>query len=369
MNTEELEFENYGLEDPISTDPILDDPKGEPKDEPSVDDPLGNPEPKKQRGRPKKDEQPKGTQTNDEPEGKTGTDADDPEGKGTPNKNDGDPEPEEGIIKTLSQKLGIELEDELEDSEEGLEQFVQIAADNIADAKLNGWLSNLPPVASEFFDYLQLIGEDATEEKVKEFFSAVKPEIDYKSIDINSEDVQKSVMRSFFKKMDYNDEEIKEAIEDLEISNTLKKQAEVASKKLAAMQEKDRAKLLLQEKEQDDKRKQNTQRFFGNVKQVLEQGKVNNFIIPVTERKAIFEYDTKGQFMADLNDALKDPAKRVELAIALKNKFNLNKYITAAAQTAKVNGLREKLAQSQGKLKNGANTSQTINSDIDWDIE
>jgi hypothetical protein len=362
MTNEELEFDDFGLEDPISTDePLVD--KGETKDPVSTDEPA--PETKK-RGRPKKtDGEPTGTTVDDEPETKTGPDADEPKGKGTPDPDEGTQE--EGLIKSMAQKLGIELEDELEDSEEGLEQFVQLAADNLADAKLNGWLETLPPVASDFFDYLQLLGDSATEDKVKEFFSTVNPEIDYKSIDINNEDVQKSVMRSFYKKMDYTDDEIKEALEDLEISNTLKKQAEVASKKLATMQEKERAKLLDIEKEQDSQRKQNTQRFFGNVKNVLEQGKVNNFVIPVTERKAIFEYDTKGQFMKDLNDALKDPSQRVELAIALKNKFNLSKYVTTAAATVKANGLRDKLHASQGKLKNGANTSQTLNSNIDWD--
>jgi hypothetical protein len=362
---EELEFDDFGLEDPISTDENLETDNGSATNDTTADsqtDPENQPEPKK-KGRPKKDVQNKGVSTNDGAEETSGKDD-----FTDPKKKEINEElSEESIIKSMAQKLGIELEDEIEDSEEGLEQFVQLAADNIADAKLNEWLQSLPPVASDFFDYLQLLGEDANEDNIKQFFSTVKPEIDYKSIDINNEDVQKSVMRSFFKKMDYTDEEIKEAIEDMEISNTLRKQAEIASKKLAAMQEKERAKLIEQEKEQENLRRQNTQRFFSNVKQILDQGKVNNFTIPVTERKAIFDYDTKGQFMEDLNAALKDPAKRVELAIALKNKFNLSKYVAVAATTAKANTLKEKLLASQGKTKNGANTSQSINSDIDWD--
>lgn len=71
--------------------------------------------------------------------------------------------------------------------------------------------------------------------------------------------------------------------------------------------------------------------------------------------------------MKDLNEILKDPSKRVELAIAVKNKFNLNKYIATAAQTQKANGLRDKLKSGTSKLKGGNSTAGVANDSIDWD--
>lgn len=366
---DEIDFDDVTLGDTLETDDGI------------VDEPTNNnqettePEPKKQRGRPKKDATP--TRTTDDDTSKEGSkgdaaqiDDEQTDENTTEETQDNDAEVEEGFIKSIASKLGIELgKDEVyEDSEEGLIEFTQRAAEEFADAKLNGWLEALPPIASDFFDYLQMLGEDATEEKVKSFFTAVNPEIDYKSVDLTNEDVQKSVMRTFYKKMDYTDDEIKEAIEDLEIAGTLSKQAKTASTKLAAMQEKERSLLLEKQKEADMIKKQNTQKFFGNVKQVIDNGKVNNFTIPVNEKKAIFDYDTQGTFMKDLNEILKDPTKRVELAIAVKNKFNLNKYITAAAQTQKANSLRDKLKNSsQSKLKGGNSYNSVSNSDIDWD--
>lgn len=340
--------------------------------EPTTPQEPAEPEVKKQRGRPKKDATPTGTEddntSKEEPTG--GKKVNDVETDETDAEEDNEnTSTEEGFIKSIADKLGIELgeDEEYEDSEEGLIEFTQRAAEEFADAKLNGWLEALPPIASNFFDYLQMLGEDATEDRVKSFFTTVNPEIDYKSVDLTNEDIQKSVMRTFYRKMDYSDEEIKEAIDDLEIAGTLSKQAKTASTKLAAMQEKEMAVLLEEERQANAVKKQNTQRFFSNVKQVIENGKVNNFTIPVAEKKAIFDYDTNGQFMQDINDILKDPAKRVELAIAVKNKFNLNKYISAAAQTQKVNGLRDKLKNGTSKLKGGNSTNGVANDSIDWD--
>lgn len=369
---DDLDFEDVTLGDTSAVDTGITDPVNQ--DTTNTNQEPTEPEPKKQRGRPKKDATPTGTTDDDtSKEGSKGdaTQADDTKTEETEDttEDNNDDEVEEGFIKSIASKLGIELgEDEVyEDSEEGLIEFTQRAAEEFADAKLNGWLEALPPVASDFFDYLQMLGEDATEEKVKSFFTAVNPEIDYKSVDLTNEDTQKAVMKTFYKKMDYTDDEIKEAIEDLEIAGTLSKQAKTASTKLAAMQEKERTVLLEQQKEQEKIRKENTQKFFGNVKQIIDNGKVNNFTIPVSEKKAIFDYDAQGVFMKDLNDILKDPAKRVELAIAVKNKFNLSKYVSTAAQTQKANSLRDKLKAGTAKMKNGSTSGSVANDAIDWD--
>jgi hypothetical protein len=370
MSELELDFDDVTLGATSSVDDIIDtgaESKGEEgKDDISV---AAEPEVKKQKGRPKKDA---GTETNIKTEEKTEvnersetTDNSDTKTEET----ESFEEVEEGFIKTIAGKLGIELgeDEEYEDSEDGLIEFTQRAAEEFADAKLNGWLESMPPVASDFFDYLQMLGDEATEDKIKAFFTAVNPEIDYTSVDLTKEDVQKSVMRTFYKKMDYTDDEIKEAIDDLEIAGSLEKQAKTASTKLAAMQSKERQQLLEQEKQAEKIKKENTQRFFSNVKQVIESGKVNNFTIPLTEKKAVFDYDANGQFMKDLNEALKDPARRVELAIAMKNKFNLSKYIATAAKTQTTNSLRDKLKNGTSKLKGGNSTAGVANDAIDWD--
>jgi len=286
------------------------------------------------------------------------------------------PEPviEPTLFQSLADKLGIELgEEEYEDSEEGLATFVQSTSDKLADAKLNTWLESLPPVASDFFDYIQMLGDEANEDSIQKFFSSVKPEIDYKSVDLESEDVQKAIMRTFYKKMDYDDAEIKDALEDLEIAGTLQKTAKVASTKLGAVQEKERAGLVAQQREADAVKKEQIQQYWGSVDATIKSGKVHSFSIPVAEQKAMLEYMSKPtksgmpQLQEDLNTMSVED--RIALAVAVKNKFNLGKYITAAAKTVQANTLRDRLASNQGKLKSAGGAQNNGDDSISFNVK
>ena len=284
-------------------------------------------------------------------------------------------ETETGLIQTLSEKLGIALdEDEMyEETEDGLVNYVQSVSDKLADARLNEWLDKLPPIASEFFDYLQMQGEEATEDNIKKFFTAVNPEIDYKSIDLNNEDVQKAVVKTMYKKMGYDDNEIKEAIEDQEIAGTLAKTAKIASNKLAATQETERAALMEEQRIKDAAKRESIQKYWNNIDNTIKGGKVHNFNIPVTEQKALLDYMAKPgksgvpQLQEDLNNMSQED--RIALAIAVKNKFNLSKYITTAAKTVQANTLRDKLKGVTPKLKGGMGNNADISNEIEFKIK
>jgi hypothetical protein len=354
-------IENEGLDEldfdisKVDVNPTGVVPKTELDPEPE-EAPEAQPEPK--RGRPKKVEKPVEPEPEPEPE----TELDEEEPKATSN-----------LFSTLAETLELDLEEEFEETEEGLSAFVQSAADKLADKKLNGWLESLPEVGSNFFDYLQMLGPDAKEEDIQKFFSSVKPEIDYKSIDLTNEDAQKAVMRTFYKKMDYDDNEIKDAIEDLEIAGTLEKSSKVASTKLAASQEKERAALIEKTKAEDTVKRQKIQEYWNTIDSTIKGGRVHSFSIPVAEQKAMLEYmsrPTKAgvpQLQEDLNNM--NVEDRIALAIAVKNKFNLGKYITAAVKTQSAQTLKERLASGQTKLKNGNVPKSGLSDDILFDIK
>jgi hypothetical protein len=354
-------IENEGLDEldfdisKVDVNPTGVVPKTELDPEPE-EAPEAQPEPK--RGRPKKVEKPVEPEPEPEPE----TELDEEEPKATSN-----------LFSTLAETLELDLEEEFEETEEGLSAFVQSAADKLADKKLNGWLESLPEVGSNFFDYLQMLGPDAKEEDIQKFFSSVKPEVDFKSIDLTNEDAQKAVMRTFYKKMDYDDNEIKDAIEDLEIAGTLEKSSKIASTKLAASQEKERAALIEKTKAEETAKRQKIQEYWNTIDSTIKTGRVHNFNIPVAEQKAMLEYMSKPtkagvpQLQEDLNNMSVED--RIALAIAVKNKFNLSKYITAAAKTQSAQTLKERLASGQTKLKNGHVPKTGISDDILFDIK
>lgn len=371
MTENEINFDDDALEAPLLVDDVLDPIKTTP-DPVVVPDPKTDPtpdpkpvkEPKKTKSEPAK-----GPSTNtpttdpvENPDGTTDpkTDPDQPANPGAD---------EETFIQTMAKKIGIEIPEDMEfsDDEDGLIEFNEFVADKRADDKLNSYFAALPPIAGDFYDYLQMLGEDATEDKIKEFFSSVNPEIDYKSIDLENVDTQKAIMKTMMKKQGYTDADIKEELDDMEIANTLKRQAEKASKVLAASQEKERGEILLREKEENAKRVANTQKFFNSIKQVIDGGKVNNFNIPTTEKKALYDYDASGQFMKDINEMLKDPTLRVQLALTAKNKWNLGKYIETAAATKQAQSLRDKVKSSNGKPRSGTSFDGQVSNNINWD--
>lgn len=356
---DEIIFDDYGTNIPTSTEPVEVKPITDPEVPETVETKTEVTEPEKKKpGRPKveKPEVKPGIKTDETP--KTDTVVDEPE-----------PEVEEGYIKSLAARQGIEIPEgmEFEDSEDGLAEYNEYVTDLKSDTKLNNYFASLPPVAGEFFDYLQMLGEEATEDKIKAFFTTVNPEINYSEVDLDNETVQKAVLKSFYKKNDYTDEQITKKLDKFEIAGILKDEAEEAAGLLSKLQAKERSALLEQEKINERTKKENTQKFFSTIKQTIESGKVNNFTIPVTERKAQFDYDVQGNFMNDLNEILRDPNKRLELAIAVKNKFNLGKFVVQAATTLKANTLSAKLKSSAATGKNATSGPGVSNNQIDWD--
>lgn len=359
---DEIIFDDFGTKDPTSTEPVepvITDPVAPVIKEVKTDEPV--PE-KRKPGRPSKEVKPEDKSEPTPPVAPVEpVVTDDPEPE---------PEIEEGYIKGLAVRQGIEIPDgmEFEDSEDGLLQYTEYVTDVKADTKLNNWLDDLGPEAADYFDYLQMIKDDPERnEKIKKYFNTVNPEINYSEINLDDEMTQKAVLKSFYKKNDYSDEQIAKKLDKFEVAGILKEEAEEAANLLSKLQAKERSALLEKEKQNERIKKENTQKFFGNIKQIIESGKVNNFTIPVTERKAQFDYDVQGGFMNDLNEILKDPTRRLELAIAVKNKFNLGKFVVQAANTLKANTLSAKLKSTASTGKNATSAPGVTNNQIDWD--
>lgn len=356
-------------DDFLEGSPIVDnlDPKPEPKPEPGDEG--------KKRGRPAKaalvEDEPKPDPIeDDEPEPQP-----DPKGKGKP-----DPEPEDededepadddGLINALASKLGYEFgeDEQYEDSEEGLIQFIQKQQEIGAQEIVNQYFSSVHPKAGELFDLVNMVSdlpEDEQEQIIEEFFKGKSPEIDFKSIDLKDENTQKSVLRTFYRQNGLNDDQISKKLDKFEIAGLLEEEAEEAATLLAKYQEQEAAKILQQQKQEAAARRQQSERYYSNLKQTLDSGKVGNFTIPVNERKATFDYIARGEALNKLNELWATPEGRIQLSILLKNDFKLDKYINQAATTKTVSNLRNKLKAGSAKMKSSDPRSTSY--DTDWD--
>lgn len=275
---------------------------------------------------------------------------------------------EESLIKTIASKLGIELteEDDFEDSEEGLIAFTERAGKEFADQQLNSFFEEHPDLG-EIFDYVMLGG------KVEDYYKAITPEIDYKSVDLENETVQKSILKTLYRNNGYSDEQITKKLDKFEIAGILKEEAEEASVLLAKAQEQEKSVLIENQRKEAEAIRQRQAKMWGEMEQIVKNRKVQDFEIPVSEIQSTLDYMKKpvkngmSQWQIDQNElTLED---RAALAFFMKNKGKLGKYINQAATTQRVSTLRSKLTGGKTTLKGGVNTeSISTNEDIVFDV-
>ena len=279
---------------------------------------------------------------------------------------------EEGLIDTLAVKLGYQFgEDEAyPDDEEGLVAFIQRQQEVGAQEIVNNYFSSVHPKAGELFDLVNMISdlpETDQEDIISDFFKGKSPELDYKSIDLKNEDVQKSVLRTYYKGTGLNDEQITKKLDKFAIAGMLEDESTEAAALLAQTQEIKSKQLLIDQKAESDRRKQSSNEYYGSLKQIIDAGKVGTFTVPVNERKSTFDYIAKGDALTALNKMWGSQEGRIQLALMLKNDFKLDKYIDQAAKTKTVNTLRDKIKQGNSKLK--SSDTRDHQSTIDWDEE
>lgn len=288
------------------------------------------------------------------------------------NKKDDLPVDEDPFIAGLAKKMGIELaeDEEYPEDEEGLIAFIQRQKEVGAQEIVNDYFNSVHPKAGELFDLVNMISDlpvDEQNEVIDDFFKGKSPDIDYKSVDLKNEEVQKSVLRTYYKSTGLSDEQITKKLDKFAIAGMLEDESTEAATLLASQQEGKAKQILYQQKVEVDKRKREANEYYTALRTTVDKGQVGEFTIPANERKATFEYIAKGEALAELNKLWATQEGRIQLALMLKNNFKLDKYINQAAKTQNTNTLRNKLASGAAKLKSSDPRSSTL--DDDWSTE
>jgi hypothetical protein len=271
---------------------------------------------------------------------------------------DEEDEEEGSLITDIAKKIGYEFEENetYEDTEDGLAEFVLALGKKQGNAELNQYLDSLPPVAGEFFDFLSMGG------KPEDFFAKANPEIDYKKVDLTQPDIQKSIIRTMYRKLDYEDTDINGIIDDMIlVDGMLEKQAKLAANRLQGIQEKERQQLILDQQEQQKTKQREVNDYWAEVQKTIQGAKVKGFEISKTEQKDLLEYMSKpvknglSQFSIDSQQLTIED--RILYAKMVKNKFNLDGFVKAKVTTQNATALREKIAGAGRKMKSAEDRS------------
>lgn len=275
---------------------------------------------------------------------------------------------DESIVGEVLSSLGFEVDEEYEDTPEGLAKMTQDLGAKMAEDQLDQLFGNFPLI-QQHLEYV-LSGGDS-----QQFMKAYDPDNDYGQLTISDNDIrtQRSVLATYFKAKGHEDEFINELLEDYEDNGKLFSKAEQAKKALAQSQATYREELVQKQREEQKVKMQEQQEFWNSVYETIDNSEeFAGLRVPKREKSKFFDYLSKpvtkeGYTQRDLDH--QDSEMEVKLAIdyLMFKGFNLDKVISGKAKTAATKSLKDRIARGQETLKSARKASRRKNQAFDVD--
>jgi len=260
---------------------------------------------------------------------------------------------EVSIAESIAKALGYDIENNYEDTEEGLVEFTKDIAQNIAEDQINELFQQFPLV-QKHLDFVMAGGDS------EKFFQAYNPNLDYSQYEIDKGDIrtQKAFVSEYFKTKGHDEEFIKDMLEDYEDSGKLYDKATIAQKQLANIQREERERLVEEQKQIQAQTAKQQQEFWENVANVIDEGKEFAGIrIPEKEKAKFFDYisapiNKSGATKRDEDYANAELEVKLAVDYLMFKGFKLNDIISTKAKTESAKNLKEKLINQQERVKN-----------------
>ena len=329
--TENL-FEGLSVQDMISDDaiPVIEKPVAEPVNEP-VEPQIDEPAPT----------------VIDEP-------ADEPADEPDDNS--------DSILGSLKSKFGYDFGDQqFEESVDGVFELSRIAAERMADARLDEFFKEMPDVA-DYAEYRANGGDPAA------YFEMVSQSRDYTQTNMSEKDTmtQKHVVGELLRRQGFDDETRETMIASMEESGVLFNQAKAALPVLAKLTNAEKKNLIASQEQAAREAQQRQREEVENIKSLVKVGTIKGIQIPEAE---------KTKFGAWLMQAGKDgvtPRNAAREKLTLEDKlaleylvykgFNLSDVVQKRVETAKAKDLKSLLKDKQGnRMKNDSAQREALN--------
>lgn len=258
------------------------------------------------------------------------------------------------FVDLFSKELGWELDDE--DKPKNITELVDYMGDLIeANSK--------PKYASE--DIQQLDDYVKSGGDIETFFSDVYGKSDITNLDLSKEDNQKKVVRELLKIKGFSQERIDRKITTYEDAGVLEEESEDAIEILKEEREKQKAKLLEDQKKLVEEHSKKQQKFVSDVKELIDGvNDIRGLQIPKKERDAlkdyIFKVDREGK-TGYQRDYAKNYKNLIESAYFTMKGDSLLQGVKSRAQSDAVKELKKKLKNKQ--RTNKSDSSRNISTD------
>jgi len=275
-------------------------------------------------------------------------------------------EEESTVVGEIIEKFGYEIEDEFEDTTEGLTKLTQTISEKLAVETLDNLFEKFPTV-QKHLEYVQQGGDP------NEFMRAFTPEVDYSRVDIKEDDTtsQKKVLTDYFIARGTEKDFIGDMLESYEDKGTLKDKAEAARKALADAQGAQRQATLEQQREQHERSRQEAEQMWSNVNTLISESD-NLSGIPISQREKgkFFDYiskpvDSNGATQRDVDFQQAGLDQKLAVDFLMFKGFDIDKFIGKKATTKAAKSLKAKLESNSKKAKSVRTANSSVSGDID----
>ena len=285
---------------------------------------------------------------------------------------DTDTEEHSTVVSEILEKFGYELDEEFEDTTEGLTKLTQAISEKLAVETLDSLFERFPTV-QKHLEYVQQGGDP------NDFMKAFTPETDYSRLEIQEDDIslQKRILTDYFVARGTERDFIGDMLESYEDKGTLRSKAEAAKKALSDAQSFQREAALEEQKRVNTEKQAQTRRMWENVSTIISEAD-NLSGIPISQRDKgkFFDYISKpinstGATQRDIDFQQAGMDQKLAVDFLMFKGFDINKYIGKRATTQAAETLRTKLEGHSKKAKSvGARLNSFNNGfeSLDFDV-
>ena len=254
-------------------------------------------------------------------------------------------EEEESIISELQAKLGYELDQEFDESIEGLTEFTKATAEKMAQEQMQNVFSAFPDV-QEYLNYRANGGDP------RKYFQAATPERDFSAMEVTEGDLvtQKQIVGAFLESQGFDQTEIKETLEDYEDAGILERHAKKALVRLQDKQAKEKKTLIERQQAQAQQQAQENERMWTEINDLVQGGSLKGLTVPERDKKRFFNWmstpvDRQGNSQRAIDRSKLDQETLLALEYIVYKGFDLSKLVANTNTTQKARSLRSKLSK------------------------
>tara|TARA_R110002020_G_scaffold23468_7_gene78036 strand:+ start:2930 stop:4054 length:1125 start_codon:yes stop_codon:yes gene_type:complete len=278
-----------------------------------------------------------------------------------------DEELDDTVVSSILDNLGYEVDQDYEDTAEGLTALTKDMADRIANDKMDDVLKQFPLVKNHL-QYVLNGGQS------QDFMQAYDPNMDYNTLAISEGDIssQKAILADYLAIKGHDGDFINEMVEDYEDTGKLFNKSEAARKALGKYQSQQREQLMEQQVEKQKEEKQQLQQFWGGVADTIQQSReFAGLTVPEREKNKFFDYlsrpiDEEGRTQRDVDHLEAEMETKLAIDYLMYKGFDLETIINTKARTKSTRSLKDRIVKNESRAKSARKASRrNKNFDVD----